>query len=104
MQQENINPRRQSSLIGAHERRIRGHTQREHGDFISALISFRRVLRIQEYHVATPPFSTLRAVANTHNDIADVLDEVILQLNNTDEFLVNKYRTESANHRILGRN
>ena len=104
MQQENNMSHTQPSPTGVHERRARGFAQKECGDFISALLSFRHVLRIREHHVGTPPFSSLRDVAIAHNDIADVLDEIIIRLNNKNEALIQKYRTEAANHRNLGRN
>eukprot|EP00555_Chaetoceros_dichaeta_P000823 CAMPEP_0198278312 /NCGR_PEP_ID=MMETSP1447-20131203/66311_1 /TAXON_ID=420782 /ORGANISM="Chaetoceros dichaeta, Strain CCMP1751" /LENGTH=108 /DNA_ID=CAMNT_0043973389 /DNA_START=85 /DNA_END=411 /DNA_ORIENTATION=- len=104
----------QSSITGAYECRIRAFAQKEAGDYISALISFRRVLKIREHHVGTPPFSNewnvgnahndIADVLNAHNDVADVLDDIVIRLNSANEPLVQKYTAEAADHRSLGRN
>ena len=91
LQQESIMPRRDSSLTGVYERRIRAFSQKERGDYISALISFRHVLRISKHHLRAPPFLCSRDVAIAHNDIAGVLDEIILRLNDTDEAAMRTY-------------
>eukprot|EP00555_Chaetoceros_dichaeta_P007711 CAMPEP_0198259020 /NCGR_PEP_ID=MMETSP1447-20131203/8308_1 /TAXON_ID=420782 /ORGANISM="Chaetoceros dichaeta, Strain CCMP1751" /LENGTH=104 /DNA_ID=CAMNT_0043946295 /DNA_START=51 /DNA_END=365 /DNA_ORIENTATION=- len=104
MEQENNMPPIEVSRTGASEGRDRGFAQNELGDLLSTLRSLRRVLTVREHHLGTPPFSSLRDVAIAHNDIADVLDEIILRLNNKNEALVKKYRAEAANHRILGMN
>mmetsp|Transcript_18180 Transcript_18180/g.21759 ORF Transcript_18180/g.21759 Transcript_18180/m.21759 type:complete len:115 (+) Transcript_18180:131-475(+) len=114
MQQENNMSHTQPSLTGDYEHRARGFAQKECGDYISALLSFRHVLRIREHHLETPPFSSLRDVAiahndiadvlNAHNDVADVLDDIVIRLNSANEPLVQKYTAEAADHRSLGRN
>jgi len=95
---------RHFSLTGTYERQTQAYAQMVDGDLVSALINRRYILRIREYHVLIPPYSSLRDVENAHNDIADVLDAILLQLNNSDETLVNRYTAEAANHRHLGGN
>jgi len=101
MEQENNMPPIEVSRTGAREVRDRGFAQKEVGDLVSTLGSFRRVLTVRENHLGTPPFSSLRDVAIAHNDIADVLDDILVKISNTNEVLEEKYSTESAFHRNL---
>lgn len=94
----------QPSVTGAYERRAQGFSQKESGDLILALISFCEVLKICQHHLENPPLSSSMDVEMDHDDIADVINRIILQFEDTDIALVQKYKAEAVAHRNLGRN
>jgi len=88
------------STMGVQVVEAKGNAEREKGDFIGALQTFNRLVHIREHHLTTAPYSSPMDVAHAHRKTADVLNKIVHKLNNANEALKQKYKTESENHMI----
>jgi len=68
-------------------------------DYICALTLSRKVLNIRVHHLTTAYFSCNLDVADAHETVASVLDDIILQLSHPSaKELKAKHKDESASH------
>jgi len=87
------------SETGASEKQEKIVLLRKCRNYIRALTLSREVLNIKVHHLTVGPLTSTLDVAQAHETVAGVLDDILHQLvSSTDEELKAKYKDESASH------